>query len=244
MFHPLDIWTSEEGEVRGLSRKPSKEMTVISNLVPRLYDESRGYLCSMTSVNFIGSIIAKYLEPEIKSMYAQERAKRPLSLKQSLEYVDKPIQVRQHYYVQPLSGDYQSRYKNISNLIDAESRSNVLVKRACGERAGLILRGPLAGLIFSVHVSPRRRIYCINRIWNDRILSEYTPYEFEYHRGEKRTSVDDAVQEKLNAAYYKLAYKESTATASGALFYLLRQLNIQVDEDQFHMSRFIPRRLS
>jgi hypothetical protein len=68
-------------------------------------------------------------------------------------------------------------------------------------------------------------------------LTQSKPYDFTIKPEENVSVVDFVVQEKLNAAYYALTSQHPEA--GSAMFYLLSQLNIKVDESKFHMTRFV-----
>lgn len=232
-------WRDSDGLPRILSRVPSGEMNQAEQLQKNLYRKKRGALCSLSPQNFIGSLLAQIHHEEIFDAYNRRGTPVPRSLLPPVEFVKNPVKLFVWDAVNSKSSD-------VSDKFSAKSRSNLLVKHACGEHAAVILKGPLAGLILSIPNNGSQNKYTISRAFNDYMINEEDIVDIEggdckpypvninergfYEADKICLAIIDREFERLAKNY---------PWAAGAFFKLLSDLDIPCDPGAFHTSRTV-----
>lgn len=224
--------------MRGVSRVPSGEMDTLTHLVPGLWSESRGALCEASPQNFIGSLLLFVRAEKFMDIFHAEHLVPPRSYKTPVKLVDN---IRLQIWNQQ-----QTRYEPVwDDIPEAKHVGPALIKKACGNMAAVVLEGPFAGLICSVHKGKGRssQIFCVNRAWNDYSLKvklvgrrDYycSPYSPDTPSRRNTRTVTEA-EIALELMFKTLG--DQLYWASLTFFHLLTEAGIAFDREAFHMTR-------
>lgn len=138
MFEVKAFRQDDNQQIRGVSRIPSGEMDFLWYLEPGLWAESHGYLCDASPVNFIGALLADIHREEMEDYYHSHEHILPRGYAQTIEVVDN--------YKLYIWNNLREVYRRVPDPEGLEL-GQALVKQNCGTEAGVILEGPLAGLL-------------------------------------------------------------------------------------------------
>lgn len=213
---------------RLLSRRPSPEMVTIMGIMPEVVSSSWREVCQYSPKNFIGSlIIALNRKPD-----AREFSRAGLVLPNTIAV---PVEIIREVPV--------SFYKQGGEIYTPTGMvAEVLYKRACGLRLGVVLRGALAGLFLRPEdtKNPEKGM-SVDRIWNDdlALITEppYTPEDFF-----EKQKAPDKVWDNFYETYESLIKEAQMQLGrdpfeSEIFFNLCRRLSIPVEESAFHYTR-------
>lgn len=234
-------------DARSLSRAPSAEMVLIAQQIPDIICRSREGICSSSPKNFIGSLVLEMLRDRNVLELTNDGLIVPAG-------ISNPIEVIRNVPVS-LEGDQ-------SKPLDAVA-GEVLYKRGCGFRLGVVLNGPLTGLFLRPNNtrSPQSGMH-VNRIWNDEVASaDDSPYKPEPFEELEKISITDNSRFSTNSDHktdvqhllrgqvsrFFSEYEREVVETENVLgrdvyesevfFRLCRKLSISVDEAAFHYTR-------
>jgi len=218
---------------RIVSRDPSGEIDYLTNFVPDLTARGNYYICGLTSINFIGSLLA-HLYPETS---------------QNQQIIDPAIKLIPKA---PLIFEDQFRH-HLGLGIEV---NNLLVKTSCGKvDIGVVLEGAYAGLIVDttkLYITQESSAWgnrgetvsvggVVCKLWNDELLNYYIDTEHEGSFGQNDNAFlhkDYKYNRKRLVEIYKDIVRSSGFEWTTELFFdLCQRANIPVDKEAFHFTR-------
>jgi len=230
---------------RIVSRKPSPLIAQLAELDWDIYDRENGRLCENVSNNFIGSLLLHHHKQELVSEFEREGLRAPKAVLQPTALASGiPV-----YWYDPESRRY----------VDCQCQTgDVLIKSACGHAAGIVLNGPLAGLVLdTVDDISLSGGMCFTTLFADRRIGRDRPYDphsiwetdydvFERLHGDSTNQINmingtylrnrfrvlyDAFLLQLQGEYGKSLY------LSDVFFHLCNLAQLPVNQTEFHFTR-------
>lgn len=200
-----------DGRVVTIPRNPNPVLNSLTEEVRSIWNESSTLFCSSVEVNFIGALLTLKHQQQIKDLF--KNGQYPESL-------ITPIEVKDDITIA-----YYSDFRSPGN--------NVLVNRSCGSLpTGLVLKGDLAGILVYKSIRTNGEIHPA-RIFVDKPIPDdpmmHPPYP-------PRPVIKN--EEFFKNLYLDLikevqAYKGKQIYLTDLLFYLCKQLNIDIDFNNF-----------
>lgn len=239
------VYRDSGGEYRTLNCRPSDEILRLAKTRQVLFDESSVELCQDSPKNFIGAMVTMLNQRELMQIIENYFFRFPLDYFETafsgIDRLKRPVVMLSDV---PLVEE-QSRNLKPELVPLGPVVPSVLFKQFCGARAGVVLTGPLAGLILeTVDFSrdPGGGLLA-SRIWNDHRLLESdppSPPRFSLIK-DKRFGLDlpDGLQRELYLAadeIYLRSLPDGIWTTE-LFFRFCRELEIEVDETNFTFSR-------
>ncbi len=243
MYQAIEI----RGSNRNLSRPMTREMESLFKIRPELIKRYAGGLCPFSSGNFNGALLIKLNNEADRADL--KRANLPENK------MDNPFEIYDHVPVSIYSGLSASHPTGL----EAE---RVLFKNLCGKKAGVVIEGPLTGLVLREDWGIRsdQGLNAI-KIWNDEIVdSNQYPYLPQLACEEEKVPLavwlrrlfegKKLSQSELRQRIYKrfinryrleaseAQKKQETPLYHSDLFgHLTSKLGIDLDTDNFHFTR-------
>lgn len=203
-------------------------MAMIIDIMPEVVSSSWREVCQYSPKNFIGSLIIALNHNQDAREFSRAGLVVPRTIAEPVEIIHNvPV----------------SLYRQRGELYTPTGMvAEVLYKRACGLRLGVVLRGALAGLFLRPEdtKNPEKGM-SIDRIWNDdlALVAEppYTPEDFF-----EKQRAPDRVWDNFYETYELLVREAQMKLGrdpfeSEVFFSLCRRLSIPVEESAFHYTR-------
>lgn len=222
-------------EHRYLSRVPSPEMQAIERIEPAIFQESRGGRCYRTPGNFVGALLVHEYQEKFAQIFENRGVAIPSVVIKPIEVLpDIPI-----YYYETKAQTYQP-----SHL----TAPKVLIKYASGFTSGVVIQGPLAGLLLERREDTHdlhEGMY-VGRVFNDdtdvhRAERPYTPLQYTdadlnlNDISSLRTGCRAAMETAFTNLVNRLGH-ENYSTVN-LFFAQCERVGVNVDTEAFHFTR-------
>ncbi len=162
---PTVYWVRDsDGNQRWSVRPLSAEIQALANHNSHLYDVALGCLCNEAPVNFIGTLFLLQQKAKLLPVIqAQENLGAVLPTFH--ERFNPPFRLLTNVPLYKFGKDTTPQLTNLTAPL-------VFYKIASGELAGVVLQGPLAGLMLQPLPTAKQpeEGMIINRIWNDQLV--------------------------------------------------------------------------
>lgn len=253
MFQDIAL---DNTDLRTLSRPLTPEMAAIAQYEPGIFKIERGLICHNSPTNFIGALLVALNKPVNERLLRNSGVNIPHRIQQPFDLLEN---VPLTYY-----DEAAEDYKPTGQVAE-----QVLYKGICGLDVGVVISGPLSGLILDTQdgTNPLDAL-CINRVWNDSIASQkdlpykpiveitqpdvaITPRAKKLQHYPNLSSVDlmylnwgiaDRNRQLFKAKLQNLQGQAGQMYTSEMFFKLCQENGISVDENNFHLTRTIPGR--
>ncbi len=185
---------------RTLSRPLTQELQALSRLVPDLTAET-GEICEASVNNITGALFLKLRSEELQEIYKTSGAALPVEVRYPVEIIpDVPLMAPKH--------PHAVEFQDFGDTCDA-----VLVKHSPGDKVGLVIEGPYAGLLVRSYRGKRmcdqvRAIRLLNdEVFHPHILP-YMPDVFPDPdlSDQENIALRKKVEKWFHYSYLKLVY--------------------------------------
>ncbi|MDP4009542.1 MAG: hypothetical protein Q8P53_01005 [Candidatus Shapirobacteria bacterium] len=231
-----------ETDLRIISHPPTPQIQKLADINYGLYDE-KNLLCPLSPSFFVGSLIIAANKSIFSDLLKSQNPQIPVNSELAT-----PIEI--HHQVPLVVHSTITGREEHPKLL----ASTVLVKKACGLYTGVVLEGPLTGLLLTKHTGSQfSQKMLVDRLWNNDQLDQNSlinttfslPVSKKYLRQylQNETAVEDFY--KKEDAIFSQLYQDVIQTFNGNTVYeffllMCQKLGIKVDTQNFHYTTAIP----